>query len=312
MISSPDFYYNQMQAILPCLKGRTIAIWGTTERGRLVKETLEFCGFSCGFFVSSRAKKKSYLGLPIYTPDVLEADKHYVINVAITSRSEIDRLLLEKGFVQEGWRDCFTSTDWHDDLIYKGIPIGRGTYGYDTFLQDRLLVKRIGRYCSIAGSAACVGNHPTQLVTTGTFESANRIFAKKVPHCPPPPNNGHVFSVNCFEKAVDEERRKQYQTIEIGNDVWIGSNATVLPHVKIGDGAVIGAGAVVTHDVPPYAIVAGVPARIIRYRFPQQIIDAMLKIQWWNWPVEKINENLEFFTQPELFCEIFGMENDRE
>lgn len=80
--------------------------------------------------------------------------------------------------------------------------------------------------------------------------------------------------------------------MEIGNDVWIGYGATILSGVRIGDGAIVGANAVVTKDVPPYAIVAGNPAHVIRMRFSPQIISDLLQIQWWNWPFDKIRKNM--------------------
>jgi len=83
--------------------------------------------------------------------------------------------------------------------------------------------------------------------------------------------------------------------IIIGNDVTIGANAIILPGVKISDGVIIGAGAVVTHDVPPYAIVAGIPARILRYRYKPEQIKKLLKIAWWNWSDEKIVQNMDYF-----------------
>lgn len=78
----------------------------------------------------------------------------------------------------------------------------------------------------------------------------------------------------------------------IGNDVWLGYGCAVMPGVTVGDGAAVAAGAVVNGDVPPYAIVVGAPARILRYRFPADQIEALLQIQWWNWPVEKIRANI--------------------
>jgi len=83
--------------------------------------------------------------------------------------------------------------------------------------------------------------------------------------------------------------------VKIGNDVWIGARAIILPAVTVGDGAIIGAGAVVTRDVPPYAVVAGVPARIVRFRFRNDQIEKLLKIAWWNWDERKILENLDYF-----------------
>lgn len=80
--------------------------------------------------------------------------------------------------------------------------------------------------------------------------------------------------------------------IVIGNDVWIGYEAVILAGVTIGDGAVIGARAVVTKDIPPYTIVGGVPAKPIRKRFSQETIDLLLKIKWWNWPEERIRQHI--------------------
>ena len=76
--------------------------------------------------------------------------------------------------------------------------------------------------------------------------------------------------------------------IKIGNDVWIAENVTIIGNVNIGDGAIIAFGAIVTHDIPPYAIVGGVPAKIIKYRFSQEIIDELLELKWWNLPYEFI------------------------
>ena len=90
----------------------------------------------------------------------------------------------------------------------------------------------------------------------------------------------------------------------IGNDVWIGFEAVVMAGVHIGDGAIIGARAVVTKDVPPYTIVGGVPAREIRKRFDADTIDRLLQLQWWDWPIEKIRENIPHITngEPDACC----------
>lgn len=83
--------------------------------------------------------------------------------------------------------------------------------------------------------------------------------------------------------------------IVIGNDVWIGRSVTIPKGLTIGDGAVVGANSVLTCDVPPYAIVAGVPAKIIKYRFEASKISKLLRMKWWNWDIEKIRSNIRFF-----------------
>lgn len=82
-----------------------------------------------------------------------------------------------------------------------------------------------------------------------------------------------------------------------GNDVWIGTGSVVLPNVTIGDGAIVSANSVVRQDVPPYAIVGGNPAQIVAFRFKQSLIEELLELRWWDWPMEKINRNMALFTR---------------
>jgi len=87
------------------------------------------------------------------------------------------------------------------------------------------------------------------------------------------------------------------ESIKVGNDCWIGNGARILSAVTVGDGAVVGAMAVVAKDVPPFAIVVGNPARVIGYRFPEEQIRSLLEIAWWNWPLEKIRENADLLLR---------------
>jgi virginiamycin A acetyltransferase len=86
----------------------------------------------------------------------------------------------------------------------------------------------------------------------------------------------------------------------IGNDVWMGHQAVILPNITVGDGAIIGACAVVTKDVPPYAIVGGNPARVLRHRFDERTVAKLLEIRWWDWPHDKITRNLAAITGADL------------
>ena len=133
---------------------------------------------------------------------------------------------------------------------------------------DRLV---IGKFCSIACGVKFLfnsANHTQSSLSTYPFP----IFYEEWGL-----DRGHV--TQAWDNKGD---------IVIGNDVWIGYEAVVLAGVTVGDGAIIGARALVTKDVPPYTIVGGVPARIIRRRFPEDTIAKLLKLQWWEWPAEKI------------------------
>ncbi|WP_411681097.1 CatB-related O-acetyltransferase [Clostridium thailandense] len=138
--------------------------------------------------------------------------------------------------------------------------------------NDKLV---IGRFCSIACRAKFLmtsGNHTLRSLSTYTFS----IFGEEW--------NEALKPTDAWDNKGD---------IVIGNDVWIGYESIIMSGVKIGDGAIIGTRAVVTKDVPPYAIVGGVPAKVIKKRFSDNIISKLLAIKWWNWPEEKIKMNIE-------------------
>jgi virginiamycin A acetyltransferase len=136
----------------------------------------------------------------------------------------------------------------------------------------------------------------------------------------PANHNYHNVTQHSFLYNNSDEIRKineiAYDRFEkpcvIGNDVWIGCNSTILRNVEIGDGAVIGANALVNKDVPPYAIVGGVPARVIKYRFDKEIIDLLLKIKWWEWDLEKIKDNYSFFSNKPERAKLVEILNESE
>jgi virginiamycin A acetyltransferase len=139
------------------------------------------------------------------------------------------------------------------------------------FGSERLI---IGRYCAIAWGTRFImsgGNHP--MIGVGTYPFM--MF-------PGAWNEATSDVVGMLPSRGD--------TV-VGNNVWIGYQATVMPGVRIGDGAIIGAGSVVTADIPPYGIVGGNPARLIRQRFTPDEIELLLRVAWWDWPVEKVTEH---------------------
>ena len=100
------------------------------------------------------------------------------------------------------------------------------------------------------------------------------------------------FATDFFNQSIDVLKGET----KIGNNVWIGDSVIILPGVQIGDGAVIGAGSIVTKNIPPFAVAVGNPAKVIKFRFSQKIIKKLLKISWWNWPNDKILLNKSFFN----------------
>ncbi|WP_304622677.1 CatB-related O-acetyltransferase [Pedobacter sp. MC2016-14] len=114
-------------------------------------------------------------------------------------------------------------------------------------------------------------------------------------------NHSFLYSLKSFQLTPYKHYSPFEKECVIGNDVWIGCNSTILRGVTIGDGAVIGANSLVNKDVPPYAIVAGTPAKVIKYRFNDAVIAALLDLKWWDLPLKLISANTELFAaQPTL------------
>ncbi len=146
------------------------------------------------------------------------------------------------------------------------------------FVDDKLI---IGKFCMIASDVKFImngANHLTDALSTYPFA----IFR------------------NGWESAMERKKYPKKGNINIGNDVWIGYNATIMAGVTIGDGAIIATNSTVIKDVEPYSIVGGNPAKEIKKRFSKEVITKLLELQWWNWDIHKITKNIQNLTDSEI------------
>lgn len=160
------------------------------------------------------------------------------------------------------------------------VTVGAHTYGLPNVLYWNYGTKlTIGKYCSIAQDAVFLlgGEHRADWVSSYPFGA----FLKEWPAA-----------------TTFKEHTRTKGDISVGNDVWIGHGAIILSGVTIGTGAIVGAGSVVTKNVEEFSIVAGNPAKFIRYRFDEKNRDRLRKLAWWNWPEEKISRNLDKLMAP--------------
>jgi virginiamycin A acetyltransferase len=169
----------------------------------------------------------------------------------------------------------------YHDFLHDPREFEKNNVLYHYALNQEKLV--IGKFCSIACGAKFV------------FTAANHAMSSL---------STYPFPIFDEEWDLDPEQIREAWdnkgNIVIGNDVWIGYDAVVMQGVTIGDGAIIGTRALVTRDVPPYTIVGGIPARTIRKRFDDRIIVRLEKLQWWNWPEEKIKAHIKDLQQGKI------------
>lgn len=184
------------------------------------------------------------------------------------------------------FRSSHNSVFDKNSKVYSPSSIVNSKIGFGSYIASFSVVNsaEIGKFCSIGPNFLCgYGIHPTNGISTSPM-----FYSTK---------NQAGISFAQTDKIVESK------PITIGNDVFIGANVTVLDGVTISDGAIIGAGAVVVNDIPPYAIAVGVPARIVKYRFTPDKIENFLKIKWWDWPIDKLNEIEKYFFSVEVFLE---------
>ena len=275
----------KLQQVLDrCLGGREVAVWGQPTRLLL----------------------RELGGYPWHVAGKVNPAKHYVLAVQEDDLNDFHRDGQSKGFRDVWDYICFSDPgkELPFDWTLEGVPIGRQTYFGD----------------KVAGA---IGNGYIERI--GAFTSINSTARIHVDH-----HMGMSFISDEVVDFMSEENRATFDRLcaadpkhpyglskpklTIGSDVWIGSGAFIdCSKVSvIGDGAVIGANAVVLEDVPPYAVVAGVPARLKRYRYEPEMIRALLAERWWDWDEEKINRNADALFDPRVFLARFGKDDGNE
>ncbi len=171
-----------------------------------------------------------------------------------------------------------------------GTKCGKYSYGP---LTDHWLVEEVGAFCSFAAGTDAVENHAVDYITTHPM-----IYHDKKAN--PVLNSDRDYKVQewYFRGVQPKGIAKNLRRIHIGNDVWLGKNVTITNSANIGNGVIAGAGAIITKDVPDYAVVVGVPARIIKYRYVPEEIEALNRIAWWAWSDEEIRNRYDDFYLP--------------
>ena len=186
-----------------------------------------------------------------------------------------------------------------NNTIGHNVEFTNSYMGFASYISNNSVISHtmIGRYCAIGSNVqTCLGVHPTK-----KFVSIHPCFYSKKKQAGFTLTPHQLFDEH---KYVDNEKK---YVVEIGNDVWIGNNVSILDGIKIADGAVIGFGSLITNDIEPYTMVAGVPGKIIGHRFTAKQREALLKFKWWDKDFLWIKKHSKLFEDIEKYMEFFMM-----
>jgi aminocyclitol acetyltransferase len=261
---------------------REVVIWG--EPTRMLRRELRELGIEFRVAFSS-----------------IDVTRHYV--VAVTEDDYTDFLLDDQSKALQHIIDYHFYGDVGVELPFDwqcyGTQVGKQTYfgqGVQSACREGY-VKIIGRFTSINGTAKIHVDH--QFNMTFVSDELSKLFK---------PEHQELFAQLLTDDLKLPHTENKSQPLTIGSDVWIGAHAFInCSKVKtIGNGAIIGSGAVVIDDVLPYAIVVGVPAKVKRFRYTPEQIEVLMRVRWWDWDETTIRDNAELLMYPDRFFKRFG------
>lgn len=302
--------HNTVEKIMAEAPNKKVILFPFGEGGRLVKSILNNCyGINDILIIDNYYSKYNDRIKPIGYLKTIKREQHVMLYtcMSICNDSLYEEL---KGCFDEKniyivFSQILSEEKEGQKTDVKYTKCGKYSYGP---LCNHPLVESVGAFCSFAAQTDVVLNHPLDYISTHPFlyyDSAVELGAveKKYMECKDEPWY--------FDGITPSGQMKNARKIKIGNDVWLGRGVTITNGSDIGNGVIAGAGAVITKPVPDYAIVVGVPAKIIRYRYTDEQIRVLNEMKWWDWPDEKIRMyHADFFLKATEFIKKHGKNFD--
>lgn len=270
---------SKIEAVINAGEIKEFIIYPYGESGMLVKQVLNACfGIREAFIIDNKLAEFNRKIKKIDFCRELDCTKYIVLFTC--GNQDI------KGEVRRNLEQYFKEDNIIDILSRRETFYTRcGKYSYGP-LCDHVYVESVGSFCSFAEGTDVVPNHPVSYISTSPFLFAGSEYDNTYLRKYDEYRNENWY----FPGVVPEGMPSKTSKVKIKNDVWLGKNVIITNGATIGNGVIGGAGSVITKDVPDYAVVAGAPARVIRYRYQKEQIDALNRIAWWNWPDKKIRE----------------------
>lgn len=274
---------NEFARLKEISQKKKIVFYGMGKLAEEAFEILSTYGIEVSFFVDRKFKVvHEFLGKPVLSNMCLNPEEHFVIIIPLQYYAQIVPVLESCKMIAQ--RDfCKWDELCNESICFDGVIVGKHSHGFLAYsdclgVSTKNYISEIGSFCSINKTAFMEADHKMGVTTSH-----------------------EVYRL----AGIEIKDSKEQARVAIGNDVWIGANTFINASKvsRIGDGAIIAAGAVVVSDVPPYAVMCGIPAKVKKYRFTPEEIQILERVQWWNWKDEEIKDKIALFLDKELFFE---------